>query len=138
MAMSFGNVLLLAALLVGYSYWSLAQPTNLIEIRCKMQRDEDISTCKYGFYMTTCKTFACWKGPNEPCGGELSNNMLYGKCKSGLRCCNGRCTGCLNGVCSDSCHPSKLHSFQHRSDPYMVEERHLSPLYRFFDYYSNE
>uniref|UniRef100_A0A8W7PDV0 Uncharacterized protein n=1 Tax=Anopheles coluzzii TaxID=1518534 RepID=A0A8W7PDV0_ANOCL len=67
-AMSFGNVLLLTALLVGYSYWSLAQPTNLIEIRCKMQRDEDISTCKYGFYMTTCKTFACWKvGPRFQC-----------------------------------------------------------------------
>uniref|UniRef100_A0A182PFC1 Neuroparsin n=1 Tax=Anopheles epiroticus TaxID=199890 RepID=A0A182PFC1_9DIPT len=131
------NILLLAVLILGYSYWSLAQPTNLIEIRCKLYRDEDISKCKYGIYITTCNKLACWRGPGDECGDGLSNYMVLGQCKSGLRCCNGKCNGCLDGVCHEMCHPPKLHSYQHRSDPYVVD-RHMNPLYRFFDYYSNE
>uniref|UniRef100_A0A182MQE1 Uncharacterized protein n=1 Tax=Anopheles culicifacies TaxID=139723 RepID=A0A182MQE1_9DIPT len=101
-----------------------------------MKQVPDPSECKYGAFINTCSKMACWKGPGQECGDNVSAFIRYGQCAPGLRCCNGVCKGCLNGNCySESCHPS--HSFQLRSDPYMPE-RHMDPLYRIFDYYSNE
>ncbi|XP_035896953.1 uncharacterized protein LOC118505363 [Anopheles stephensi] len=135
--MSSGSVLLVTVLLMGYLYWSLAQPTNLIEIRCKvMVPKKDPSECAHGAFINTCSKLDCWQGPGQECGENVAGYIRYGQCAPGLRCCNGRCKGCLNGNCfRESCHPT--HAFQLRSDPYMPE-RHMDPLYRLFDYYNNE
>uniref|UniRef100_A0A182N047 Uncharacterized protein n=1 Tax=Anopheles dirus TaxID=7168 RepID=A0A182N047_9DIPT len=139
--MSSGSVLLLTVLLMGYLYWSLAQPTSLIEIRCKLMRPvSDTSQCTYGAFLNPCTKWDCLKGPGENCGSSATEIVLFSKCADGLRCCNGRCIGCLNGKCyREPCHPpSTTRHYQLRSDPY-VQERHMDPLYPLFgDYYSNE
>ncbi|XP_052900828.1 neuroparsin-A-like [Anopheles moucheti] len=135
--MSFRSALLFSVLLFGYLYWSLAQPANVFEIRCKvMEPISDPSVCKYGSFYNACDKLDCFKGPGDKCGDNVSTSIRYGKCAPGLSCCNSECKGCINGNCySVSCHPS--HAMGLRSDPYMPE-RHVNPLYRIFDYYSNE
>ncbi|XP_052862296.1 neuroparsin-A-like [Anopheles cruzii] len=137
--MSSSGVLLFTVLLIGYLYWSLAQPTNLIEIRCRLIPPvTDASLCPHGAFLNVCNKLACVKGPGENCGGNAAGTVLFGQCAHGLRCCNGKCNGCINGNCyREPCHPQKSHGFQHRSDPYMPVRR-MDPLYTFFDYYANE
>uniref|UniRef100_A0A182IJJ2 Neuroparsin n=1 Tax=Anopheles atroparvus TaxID=41427 RepID=A0A182IJJ2_ANOAO len=139
--MSSGSVLLLTVLLIGYIYWSLAQPTNTMQIRCKLKKPvKDPETeCRYGVFINACGKQACISGPGEFCAESSTDTVLWGKCAHDLLCCRGQCRGCTaQGVCFDKpCQPPREHDMQHRSDPYMPQ-RHLNPLYAFFDYYGSE
>uniref|UniRef100_A0A4Y0BIG5 Neuroparsin n=1 Tax=Anopheles funestus TaxID=62324 RepID=A0A4Y0BIG5_ANOFN len=135
--MSSRNILLLSVLLMGYLYWSLAQPMTVYEMLCTLRQAVDNpNECKFGFFTNICQKLECWKGPGEECGDNMSAYIRYGQCASGLICCNGECKGCINGICnSEPCHPP--HSYQLRSDPHMMERR-MDPLYRIFDHYNNK
>ncbi|KFB49001.1 AGAP000108-PA-like protein [Anopheles sinensis] len=139
--MSSGSVLLLTVLLIGYIYWSLAQPTNIFEIRCKLKKpvkDAHI-VCPHGVFIDPCGMEECIRGPGDLCGNTKYDIVLYGQCDHDLLCCNSRCRGCTaQGVCFDEpCHPPKQHGMQHRSDPYMPL-RNPNPLYALLDYYGGE
>uniref|UniRef100_A0A182QBL6 WAP domain-containing protein n=1 Tax=Anopheles farauti TaxID=69004 RepID=A0A182QBL6_9DIPT len=138
--MSSGSVLLLTVLLMGYIYWSLAQPTNVKEIRCRIRPVPDARNCLYGSFLDPCQQYSCYNGPGDKCSTQELSIILTSKCAEGLQCCNGKCIGCLNGKCvRDPCHPSPdAHHYQHRSDPYM-QERYMDPIWTLFaDYYSNK
>ncbi|XP_049544950.1 neuroparsin-A-like [Anopheles darlingi] len=111
--MSTSGVLLFTVLLMGYIFWSLAQPTNILQIRCKMTPAVlDPQLCKYGSHISYCKKLACKQGPGQPCGNDRDLKVKYGECAEGLDCCNGKCQGCYMDEChGDSCNPMVMNQF---------------------------
>ncbi|XP_053677954.1 neuroparsin-A-like [Anopheles nili] len=133
--MSSRSVLLFTVVLMGYFYWSLAQPKNPIKVRCMVKPEVNNSAmCPHGTFLNACGKWDCIKGPGENCGTNIPDIILYGKCADGLWCCNGQCKGCTKGNCfNEACHPSKRHSYQPRSDPDMLA-RYIDRLYSIYDY----
>ncbi|XP_049299251.1 uncharacterized protein LOC125772018 [Anopheles funestus] len=134
--MSSRTILLLSVLLTGYLSWSLAQPGSVYELLCRFrQAVENTNECKFGFFTNICKKQDCYRGPGEVCGDTLAASLRDGQCVSGLVCCNGKCNGCINGICnSELCQPSPISL---RSHPHTMERR-MDPLYTVFDYYNDE
>ncbi|XP_035773800.1 uncharacterized protein LOC118456813 [Anopheles albimanus] len=137
--MSSSGVLLFTLLLVGYLYWSLAQPTNMLQIRCRLTAAvPDERMCPYGAYISYCNKLACKQGPGKPCGNELDRDraIKFGECADGLACCNNRCHGCYRENCFDeACNPMNMGSYGTHS--YDSVSQDLQPFHSgyFFNYF---
>uniref|UniRef100_A0A1Q3FS95 Putative ovarian ecdysteroidogenic hormone i n=1 Tax=Culex tarsalis TaxID=7177 RepID=A0A1Q3FS95_CULTA len=141
--MSAGSVLFLTILFTGYIYWSLAQPTNVLEIRCKLYARpgvQDTGECVHGAELNPCGKLSCLSGVGDKCGENFAGIIMYGKCASGLMCCGGQCVGCKNGICDHRLCPPKLVAVNHhqfgagQQQPPAI----FPSLYKMFDYYSSE
>ncbi|XP_062550971.1 uncharacterized protein LOC134215895 [Armigeres subalbatus] len=147
--MSAGPVLLLSVLLTGYIYWSFAQPTNVLEIRCKLYSGpavQNTGECVHGAELNPCGKLSCLKGVGDKCGENTAGIIMSGKCASGLMCCGGQCVGCKNGICDHRLCPPRLSMNHHPfglglalEGPQQQQPIGVFPsLYKMFDYYSSE
>ncbi|XP_053682334.1 uncharacterized protein LOC128732912 [Sabethes cyaneus] len=141
--MSAGSVLFLTVLLTGYIYWALAQPTNVLEIRCKFYAPpsvEDTGKCFHGAEVNPCGRLSCLKGVGEHCGESIAGSIMYGKCASGLMCCGGKCVGCKNGICDHRMCPPRgpMVASQSQFGANQQPPAIFPSLYKMFDYYSSE
>ncbi|XP_050087342.1 neuroparsin-A-like [Anopheles aquasalis] len=138
--MSSSGVLLITVLLMGYLYWSLAQPTNTVQIRCKITPAvPDERMCAYGAYISICDKLACKQGPGQQCGNDMDRDkaIKYGVCADGLDCCNDVCLGCYKDVCyTKSCNPKNTRTVRHHH--YGFPSQQVSSFYRpyAFDYFN--
>ncbi|XP_055616481.1 uncharacterized protein LOC129762326 [Toxorhynchites rutilus septentrionalis] len=142
--MSVGSVLFLTILLTGYIYWSLAQPTNVLEIRCKLYARagvEDTGECVHGAELNPCGTLSCLKGVGEQCGENFAGIILHGKCANGLMCCGGQCVGCKNGMCDHRLCPPRgapLGGHYPFGGNQQAAPAIFPTFYKMFDFYASE